>query len=57
MEWVHAARSAVVAEAEAYQKLLRDENKEVSLSAAFLLGTLKRDLQWLASDLLETPAE
>jgi hypothetical protein len=54
MEWVHAARSAVLAEATVYRKCLLDENEDVSLAAAYLLGTLKGDRHWPASDLFET---
>lgn len=57
MEWVQAARSAVAAEANIYRKQLADGNEEVRLLAAFLLGTLKRDLHLLASDVLEEGSE
>jgi hypothetical protein len=52
-EWVRAARSAVAAEHEIYQQLLREQNNEVKLLAAFLLGTLKRELEWDSAEFLE----
>ena len=57
IRWVQAARSAVAAETDIYRKQLGDEDEEVRVLAAFLLGTLKRDLHLLASDILEEGSE
>jgi len=51
--WVRDARSAVAAELELFERLLADEDNEVKLLAAFLLGVLKRDIEWDSAEFLQ----